>query len=121
MNALARAPMQHHRVARFDGGHARPDIDDDGRGFVAEQMRKKLVGSLGGLDLIDLSAADGRVQNLDQHLADIERVGKRDFVDNERLAGFRQDRRFGFFDFHAAAPLFEINEFVVAGIAKLPV
>lgn len=80
--------MQYDRVARLYGGHARPDIDDDGGGFVAEQMWKKLVGSLGGLDLVDLSAADRSVQNPGQHLADIQCVGKRDFVDNERLAGF---------------------------------
>ena len=113
--------MQYDRVARLYGGHARPDIDDDGGGFVTEQMWKKLVGSLGGLDLVDLSAADRGMQNPGQHLADIQCVGKRDFVDNERLAGFYEDRRLGFFDFHAAAPLFKINEFVVAAVAKLPV
>ena len=71
--------------------YARPGLDARGRGLVPEQMRQELVGALYGLDLVDLRAADRRVQDLHQHLADVERIGQRDLVDDQRLARLRRE------------------------------
>ena len=94
--------MHDDRIARFhvhDGG---TDFNDLRRGFVTEQVRKKLVGALGGRDFVQLRAADRRMKNFDQHLPGGEGVGKFDLVDDQRLAGFRKNGRFSFFDLHVS-------------------
>ena len=63
---------------------------------MAEEVRKELVRPLGGGDLVELGAADGGVEHFHQHLADAQRVGQRDLVDDQRLARLREDRRLGF-------------------------
>ena len=105
LDALARAPMQHHGVARLDVGDAGSGLDHRAGGLVAEQVREELVGALGRLDLVDLRAADRRVQDLHQHLADVERLGKFDLVDDQRLARLGEDGGLGCPDFHGRRPL----------------
>ena len=105
MDALARPPVQHHGVARLDRGHARADLDHLRRRLVAEQVRQELVGALGGGDLVELGAADRRVEHLDQDLADAERLRQRDLVDDKRLARLREDRRLRCLDLHRYCPI----------------
>ena len=57
-------------------------------------------------------------RDLYQDLADAERLGQLDLVDDKRLARLHQDRRLRCLDLHRDC-LFEIDEFVVAGIAEM--
>ena len=86
LDARARPPVQHHSIAGLYGRDARSDFEHTCRRFVTEKMRQKLVRSLGGGDLVELRAADRRIQHLHQHLADAERLRERDFIDNKRRA-----------------------------------
>ena len=87
LDALARAASAARRCRpACTLRDARADLEHGRRGLVAEQVRQELVRALGGLDLVDLRAADRRVVHLDQHLADVERFGQLDLVDDQRLA-----------------------------------
>ena len=118
MDALARPPMQHDGVTFLDCGDARSGFKHPRRSFVAEKVWQEFVRSLGGGDFVELRAANRRVKHLDQHLADAERVRQRDLIDHERLARLRQNRSFRRLHLHARS-LFEIDEFVIAGISEM--
>src|SRR5260370_29070119 len=92
--------MQHHRVIGLDAGDAGTDFDDSPRGFMAEQVRKKFVRALYGIDLVDLGAAYRRVEDFDQHLTDFESVRKFDLVYDKGLARFNKDRGLDYLDLH---------------------
>ena len=73
MKANAFAPMTYHAVTNFDAGDSFADFHDDGRGFVAEEVRKEFVGTFCAFDFVDLRAADAAAKNPNQHLAETER------------------------------------------------
>ncbi len=90
-------------------------------GLMAEQMRQELVRPLGRRDLVDLRAADRGVEHLDQHLADTELVGQR--RSRRRSAARATCARIAalavltFMRIDRAS--FEVDEFVVAGVAEV--
>ena len=101
LDALARPPVQHHGVARLDVA-SRPGRS---RRTVAEascpsRCGRNLSGPLAAS--ISLICAPQIVvcRTLHQHLADVERVGQVDLVDDQRLARLREDRGLGCLDLH---------------------
>ena len=63
-------------------------------------MGQKLVRPLDGVDLVDLGAADRRVEHPDQDLPGIELLGHGDLIDHQGLARLRQDRGAGLLHLH---------------------
>jgi hypothetical protein len=88
------------RLGRFDAGDAGADLDNFGRRLMPQEMRQESVDAFQCIDLVDLRAADRRVEHFDQHLAGIERVGQGDLVDHQLLPRLDQDRGAGLLDLH---------------------
>ena len=67
---------------------------------AGQQMRQELVDAFERVDLVNLRAADRRVEDLDQHLPGVELLRQGDLVDHQRLARLRQNRGAALFDLH---------------------
>lgn len=81
-------------VAGADAGDALSDALDDAGAFVAEEVGKEFVRSLGRFDLVDLRAADAAVVEADMDLAEGEGVGHLEFGDFKWGVGFDEDGGF---------------------------
>src|SRR4029079_7916336 len=97
--AAFRRVERDHVVALLQRHHARPDIDDDARAFMAEDHREQPLGiAAGARELVGV--ADARRLDLDQHLAELRPL-EIDGFDDEFLAGLVTDRSLGL---HAVSP-----------------
>jgi len=85
------APVENDMVAGLDAGDALPYPLDDAGALVAEEVRKKFIRALGGLDLIDLGAADSAVVNADMDLTEGQLLRHLEFGDFERGVGLNED------------------------------
>jgi len=72
LESTAGSPVENNMIARLDARHALPHPLDDARSLVAEEVGQKFIETLGGFDLIDLSAANTAVMNADMDLAEGE-------------------------------------------------
>ena len=76
-------------IAGLHAGHARPDLANDARAFVAED-RGKDAFAVEPVERVGVSVADAGRHDLDQHLASLGAF-KVDLDDLQRFLGFEGD------------------------------
>jgi hypothetical protein len=80
--------MQDHAVARFEAFHAGADSEDGAGAFMPKQVGQEFVGAFGGVDFVDLGAADAAEMNADVNLSVRQIRGRFKLSNDERFAGF---------------------------------
>ena len=91
MKAPRGTPVEDDVITRLDTGDTLANALDDAGPFVAEEVRKEFVGTLGGFDLVDLRPANPTVMNADMNLAEGEALRHAEFSDFKRGAGLGED------------------------------
>lgn len=94
LKAARGSPMQNDMVAGLDPGHALPHPLDGAGPFVSEKVWKEFVGTLGGLDFIDLCTADAAVFEADMDLTKGKLLRHLEFGEFERSVGLNEDGGF---------------------------
>ena len=91
LESTAGSPVENDMVAGLDAGDALPYPLDDAGALMAEEVRKEFVRAFGGLDLVNLGAADSAVVNADMNLAEGQLLRHLEFGDFERGVGLDED------------------------------
>ena len=94
MKSPGGTPVEDDVITRLDAGDALANALDDAGPFVAEEVRKEFVGTLGGFDLVDLCAADAAVVEANVDLAEGKSFRHFEFSKFERGVGLNEDGGF---------------------------
>ena len=83
--------MQNDMVPGLDAGDALPYPLDDAGALVTEEVREEFIRAFGGLDLVDLGAADSAVVKADMNLTEGKLLRHFEFGDFERGVGLDEN------------------------------